>query len=502
MTFMIKGCKVALAGILLLSPVLGEASAVPPIAPKTAVTQTRSAWKKPAPPQTGTPAAAKPAAAKTPEGKAAPAAKHAAGKAATVSGSKWQPATAKASAAKPAASASVKADAGKSGTAAAKPAAGSWRSRVEAARKAEKAKKEAVEKNRRNWQLSEHVEEGKTIEVPATVPPVGLGKIITRAGHTIRNNDFLLPAGYEKVSFFGKSVATKNQAAQLIMSRNPVLSVGCSVGEIVDLYWEEAGREGIRPDLALAQALVETGYFAYGGDVQAWQHNFCGLGTIGGGVKGAAFPTPRDGVRAHIQHLMAYASKEKPKTPIIDPRYKGAHALRLQKGLIDKWKGLSGTWAMGPMYAEKIFNARELMLRFPDEAPADMWKDYGLKAVYAKQYERYIHALKTGKEMPDDRWSIDPKIDKWAKTTGVAGSGTRGPVQGGTVSSTPVKGGVADRKSEIRKAKEREKLRKQNEKLRKRMEKEEKKRQKEQKRLARKSGRSGVVVSNRPMSLR
>ena len=105
------------------------------------------------------------------------------------------------------------------------------------------------------------------------------------------NAIYILPKGYKDITIKGKAQATKKQAAQLIAANNPYLPIGCSVGEIVDLYWEEAGQEGIRPDMALSQALLETGYFNFGGSVEPWQHNYCGLGTIGNGVQGAAFRT-------------------------------------------------------------------------------------------------------------------------------------------------------------------------------------------------------------------
>ena len=190
------------------------------------------------------------------------------------------------------------------------------------------------------------------------------------------NAIYILPKGYKDITIKGKAEATKKQAAQLIAANNKNLPIGCSMGEIVDLYWEEAGREGIRPDMALSQALLETGYFNFGGAVEPWQHNYCGLGTIGGGVQGAAFKTPREGVRAHIQHLLAYTSHDLPKTKLIDPRYDKAHNLRLQKGLITKWSGLNWTWAMGGEYAEKIVNTHQLMLRCEDKEPAGMWEDH------------------------------------------------------------------------------------------------------------------------------
>lgn len=190
------------------------------------------------------------------------------------------------------------------------------------------------------------------------------------------NAIYILPKGYKDITIKGKAQATKKQAAQLIAANNKNLPIGCSMGEIVDLYWEEAEREGIRPDMALSQALLETGFFNFGGSVEPWQHNYCGLGTIGGGVQGAAFRTPQEGVRAHIQHLLAYTSHDLPKTKLIDPRYDKAHNLRLQKGLITKWSGLNWTWAMGGEYAEKIINTHQLMLRCEDKEPAGMWEDH------------------------------------------------------------------------------------------------------------------------------
>ena len=175
-----------------------------------------------------------------------------------------------------------------------------------------------------------------------------------------------LPADYKKISIFGEAEATKKQAVAYIKQANPKVRLDCSVEELVDLYWQEAEREEVRPDLALAQSLVETGTYAYGGDVHHKQNNFCGLGTTGGGVKGASFKTPELGVRAHIQHLLAYTQKKRPQTKIVDPRYELAHNIRLERGLVDTWYGLNGTWAMGSLYCEKIMATYQKMLAMPD----------------------------------------------------------------------------------------------------------------------------------------
>ena len=123
-----------------------------------------------------------------------------------------------------------------------------------------------------------------------------------------------LPKDYKKIGIFGEAKATPEQAAALIYLNNPDPQLNCSVDELVHLYWDEAGREGVREDLALAQAIVETGFFSFTGDVKPEQNNFCGLGTTGGGVEGEYFDEPEIGVRAHIQHLLAYTTKKHPST--------------------------------------------------------------------------------------------------------------------------------------------------------------------------------------------
>ena len=202
-------------------------------------------------------------------------------------------------------------------------------------------------------------------ELPKVETPVENKKELPKIEALIKKEYFRgmeLPANYKSIPILGSSVATKGQAVNLIKANGNKVKLDCSVEEIVNLYWVEAEREGVRPDIALAQALVETGYFGYGGTVQPKQNNFCGLGTTGKKVKGAKFKTPEIGVRAHIQHLLAYSTTKKPSINIVDPRYDLAHAIRKERGLIDKWSGLQGTWAMGSEYCEKIMVIYQAML--------------------------------------------------------------------------------------------------------------------------------------------
>ena len=160
----------------------------------------------------------------------------------------------------------------------------------------------------------------------------------------------------ESVEIMGAAEATQAQMAAFIRRRNPQPKLACSVEEIVRLYYEEAGAEGVRADIALCQALKETGFFAYGGDVLPEQNNYCGLGATGNKAKGAYFATPQQGVRAHIQHLMAYATTERPHAPLIDPRYDLVRLYRTDiYGKIKHWTGLNGVWAVpGTSYGQDI----------------------------------------------------------------------------------------------------------------------------------------------------
>ena len=130
---------------------------------------------------------------------------------------------------------------------------------------------------------------------------------------TTRAKIWELPDNYQEVTIAGPGEATRDQAVVLLRRYNPKLPIKATPEQIVDLYYQEASREGLRWDIVFCQALLETGFFRFGGTVVPAQNNFCGLGTTSATVQGAWFPTPRDGVRAHVQHLMAYTTDRPPR---------------------------------------------------------------------------------------------------------------------------------------------------------------------------------------------
>lgn len=183
----------------------------------------------------------------------------------------------------------------------------------------------------------------------------------------------VLRENYSDVPIMGEPVATQAQMVNYINKRNKNPKLNCTVRDIVHLYYVEAGREGIRPDIAICQAIKETGVWAYGGDVVPEQNNFCGLGTTGGGVKGEYFATPQLGVRAHIQHLLSYASKRMPRVEVVDPRYELIKKFRPQIfGKLTKWTELNGVWAVpGNHYGEDILGLW-VQAQMPDASDASL----------------------------------------------------------------------------------------------------------------------------------
>jgi hypothetical protein len=125
------------------------------------------------------------------------------------------------------------------------------------------------------------------------------------------------------------------------------------------LYIEECAAEGVNSDIAFVQMCLETGFLRFGGLVTEDQNNFCGLGATGPGHPGHSFPDERTGVRAHVQHLKAYASTDPLNGELVDPRY---HYVE-PKGKAPDIFGLAGTWAADPEYATKLVDLLEILYR-------------------------------------------------------------------------------------------------------------------------------------------
>jgi hypothetical protein len=143
-------------------------------------------------------------------------------------------------------------------------------------------------------------------------------------------------------------ISSREQLAAFLMSRNPRLDKHF-VGRVVDAYVADCSLEGINHDVAFSQMCLETGYLRSKGQIRAGLFNFCGLGITKNGEIGVCFTTIEDGIRAHIQHLKAYASKEPLVTQLIDTRFG-----LVKRGSADDIHDLTGTWAEDRQYGQKM----------------------------------------------------------------------------------------------------------------------------------------------------
>lgn len=112
------------------------------------------------------------------------------------------------------------------------------------------------------------------------------------------------------------------------------------VEDVLRMYVAEGDVEGVRGDLALAQAIHESGWFT---NSDTSRNNFAGIAHPDGAGSGQAFPDALAGVRAHIQLLKKYAEGN-------DVRLVRPDIAPDAGGQATTWDDLAGTWAADPDY--------------------------------------------------------------------------------------------------------------------------------------------------------
>jgi hypothetical protein len=133
-------------------------------------------------------------------------------------------------------------------------------------------------------------------------------------------------------------------------------------------YLQEGVAEGIRGDVAFAQAVLETGGFSSPDAVA--RNNYAGIGHCDSCPAGWAFPSPQAGVIGHLQLLHIFATPApapaqapKPVLPALTPAHQG------RTGCCPTWEALTGVWATDPLYAVSILAMYQSMLSFAATLP-------------------------------------------------------------------------------------------------------------------------------------
>jgi len=121
------------------------------------------------------------------------------------------------------------------------------------------------------------------------------------------------------------------------------------LSRLLKTYISECQMEGVNYDIAVCQMCLETGFLRFNGSVSRFQNNFCGLGAISASAAGDWFGTMEEGIRAHIQHLKAYASTDSLNTEPVDKRFR-----HVRRGTVFTVYDLTGRWATDSKYGEKL----------------------------------------------------------------------------------------------------------------------------------------------------
>ncbi len=163
--------------------------------------------------------------------------------------------------------------------------------------------------------------------------------------------------GAWSLSIEGDSAFTGTELSQWFIAQGRQADATVPVDQLAGFYISEGQAEGVRGDMAFAQAMVETGGFTNPDTISL--NNFAGIGHCDSCASGFAFKTAQLGVRGQIQLLKSYAEKT-PKyvNPVVDPRLVGP------AGCCQTWTQLTKTWASDPNYGPKILGVYQTMLEW------------------------------------------------------------------------------------------------------------------------------------------
>ena len=175
------------------------------------------------------------------------------------------------------------------------------------------------------------------------------------------------------IPVMGPAELTPDQVVAWFNSRHVRyrLSGGMNIAELVQLYYEEGAVENVRPELAFAQSIIETGSFGNTTD-----NNYAGIGACDSCTGEPGFPTPRDGVRGQIQFLRNYADQTSRASNLANPPsatiwgsnpFTAAHGYDtfFAKGRVPTWNMMgNGNWATAPHYANAVLTTYFEMVSF------------------------------------------------------------------------------------------------------------------------------------------
>jgi hypothetical protein len=168
------------------------------------------------------------------------------------------------------------------------------------------------------------------------------------------------PAG---ISLLGGSALNADQLAGWFNEQGYVDLTTTTVKQLASWYLQVGAAEGVRGDVAFAQAVLETGGFSSPDAVGL--NNYAGIGHCDTCPAGWPFPSPHAGVTGQLQLLRIFADPgaaprgaPAPVLPALVPARQG------RRGCCATWESLTGVWATDPTYGVQILTLYQGMLAF------------------------------------------------------------------------------------------------------------------------------------------
>lgn len=184
-----------------------------------------------------------------------------------------------------------------------------------------------------------------TICMLLVLPTTGVVGDARRAATTLNSS----PSYHEvDLPILGDRSVSELTFVDYLSEKNPAIGRE-KLEEIYRSYDKECDAEGVSLLVALAQMCHETNFLKFTGVVAASQNNYAGLGATESGTPGLSFESTHIGIRAHVQHLVAYATTREPVSPPADPRFS-----LVRRGSVSSVLGLTLKWAIDPRYGEKV----------------------------------------------------------------------------------------------------------------------------------------------------
>ncbi|HEX3427047.1 MAG TPA: glucosaminidase domain-containing protein [Acidimicrobiales bacterium] len=161
----------------------------------------------------------------------------------------------------------------------------------------------------------------------------------------------------ESPSILGPSVLTAGEMSGWFRASGRQANLTVPIDQLVADYQSVGSASGVRPDIAFAQSVVETGYFDFPswGQVAVGDNNFAGIGACDSCSTGFRFPDALTGVQAQMQLLHAYATTSQPFPGPLPGPFSVA-------GCCQTWMALSGVWATNPAYGVEILTVYRSMV--------------------------------------------------------------------------------------------------------------------------------------------